>query len=125
MTFPHTEYLIFDLDLPMEKEHLYRFTHFHTLSMKKDLDLSFEHIIGCIDLSRITNFVQGESKTEQSGNEFVRILHGLPHLRSLFLSISTLIFLFDRHWPQIIDLNMKSDSFDPYKCLSSTKINAF
>jgi hypothetical protein len=124
MTSLHTEYLIFDFDLPMQKEHLSRFTHVHTLSVKEDLDLSFKYIINCIDLSRLTSFVQGESKKEQSGNEFVRILHSLPHLRSLCLYISTLILLFDRHWPKIIDLNMKSDSFDRYKCLSSTKINA-
>jgi hypothetical protein len=124
MMFPHNEYLFFDIHSPMQKKHLYRFIHAHTLIVEEDLDLSFKYIISYIDLSRLTSFVQGESKKEQSGNEFVRILHSLPHLRSLCLNISTLILLFDRHWPKIIDLNMKSDSFDPYKCLSSTKINA-
>jgi hypothetical protein len=61
----------------------------------------------------------------KSGNEFIGILHSLPHLRSLCLSISTLILLLDRHWPQIIDINMKNDFPRPYQCLSSTEIDAF
>jgi hypothetical protein len=124
VTFPHTKYLVFDYRLPILKEHLCRCTHVHTLSMEDHLDLSLEYIISCIDLSRITRFVQGKSEIEQPSNEFIRILHSLPHLRSLCLHISTLILLFDRHWPQITDLNMKSNSFNSYKCLSSIEIDA-
>ncbi|CAF1414533.1 unnamed protein product [Rotaria sordida] len=125
-TFPHTQYLIFDWNLPMQKEHLCRFTHIYTLLMEDNLDLSFKFINSCIDLSRITSFVQGRSEKEQSRNEFVHILHILPHLRSLCLNISTLVLLFDRHWPQIIDLNMKINTFDSSsKYLSSAEIDAF
>ena len=67
--------------------------------------------------------MQGESETEQLSNRFVRILHNLPCLRSLVLYISTLILLFDQHWPQIINLNMKSNSFHSSKCLSSIEID--
>jgi hypothetical protein len=124
VTFPYTGYLIFDRNLPMPKEHVCRFTHAHALATDGDLNLSLKYIISCIDLSRITSLTQGGPKTEQSGNEFIGI-HSLPHLRSLCLNISTLIFLLDRHWPQIIDLNMKNDSPHPYQCLSSTEIDAF
>ncbi len=124
MTYPHNEYLFFDYHLPMQEEHLGRFTHAHTLLVKSDLSMSLESIIRCIDLSRIIHFLQGDSEKEEASNEFVRILHSLPHLRSLCLNISTLILLFDRHWPQITNLNMKSSSFDEYRCLSSTRINA-
>src|SRR5690349_14125359 len=94
------------------------------INSRKKFDLSFQYILRCIDLSGITSFVQGKSETEQSSNEFVKILHSLPHLRSLCLNISTLILLFNRHWPQIIDLNMKSNSFHSSTLLSSTKIDA-
>jgi hypothetical protein len=125
ITFPHSKSLFFDWNSPMQKEHLCRFTHAHKLIVEGDLGMSLEYIIRCIDLSRITSFIQGKSEIEQSSDEFVHILHSLPHLRSLCLNISTLILLFDRHWPKIINLNMKRNSFDPCKCLSSTKINAF
>ncbi|CAF3092553.1 unnamed protein product [Rotaria sp. Silwood2] len=123
-TFPHTKYLFFNTELPMSETHLRRFTHANTLIIEKDLNISLEYIVRYSNLSRITSFIQGESEIAQSSTEFVRILHSLPHLCSLCLHISTLILLFDRHWPQIIDLNMKSDSRGPCKRLSSNEIDA-
>ncbi|CAF0935104.1 unnamed protein product [Rotaria sordida] len=123
-TYPHTKYLFFDIQSPMSQAHLRRFTHAHTLIVESDFDISFKNIITCIDLSRITSFVQGKLETKQSNNEFVRILHNLPHLRSLCLHTSTLILFFNRHWPQILDLNMKIDSLRPFKRLSSNEIDA-
>jgi hypothetical protein len=125
MTFPYTQYLIFGYDLPMPKEHLRRFTHIHTLIVENNLDLSFEYIISCIDLSNITIFLEGNPEKEQLNLEFVRILHSLPHLRSICLNISTVNLLFDRHWPKIINLNMKTNMFNASKYLSSIEIDAF
>jgi hypothetical protein len=124
MTFPHTKYLLFDCYVPIPKEHLHRFAHACKLIMKNDLNISFKYITSCIDLSRITSFTQVESKIEHSSSEFVQILHSLPCLRSLCLNISTLILLFDRHWPQIIELDIKNN-VDSSKWLSSTEIDAF
>ncbi|CAF3307220.1 unnamed protein product [Rotaria sp. Silwood2] len=120
----HTKYLVFNIELPMSEVHLRRFTHAHTLIVEKDLNISLEYIDRYINLSRITCFIQGESETTQTNSEFVRILHNLPHLRSICLHISTLILLFDRHWPQIIALNMKYDSHGRFKQLSSNEIDA-
>ncbi|CAF2757505.1 unnamed protein product [Rotaria sp. Silwood2] len=125
MTFPYNQYLVFGYDLPMQKDHVRRFTHIHTLIVENNLDLSFEYIISHVDLSRITSFVQGNPEKEQSNHEFVRLLHRLPHLRSLCLNISTVNLFFDRHWPKIIDLNMKSHMLDTSKYLSSIEIDAF
>jgi hypothetical protein len=125
MTFPYTQYLIFSYNLPMPKEHVRRFTHIHALIAENNLDLSFEYIISCIDLSNITIFLEGNPEKEQLNHEFVRILHSLPHLRCLCLNISTVNLLFDRHWPKIINLDMKTNMFNASKYLSSIEINAF
>ncbi|CAF2837378.1 unnamed protein product [Rotaria sp. Silwood2] len=123
-TCPHTKYLFFDTQLPIPEAHLRRFTHADTLIVERDLDISLKFITTCIDLSRITRFAQGKSETEQSNKEFVRILHCLPHLGSLCLHTSTLVLFFNRHWPQIIDLNMKVDLLGSFKRLLSNEIDA-
>ncbi|CAF3764171.1 unnamed protein product [Rotaria sp. Silwood1] len=67
--------------------------------------------------------MQGRWKTKRSNNEFVRTLHSLPCLRSLVLNVSTVVLLFDQHWPQIIDLNIRNNCIVSPKSLSSIEID--
>ncbi|CAF1145848.1 unnamed protein product [Rotaria sordida] len=123
-TYPHTEYLFVNAELLMPKAYLHRFTHVRTLYVARNLDISLGYIITCIDLSRITSFVESDSETKQSSNECVRILNSLSHLRSLTLHSSTLVLFFNRHWPQITDLDITRNLLGPYKRLSSNEIDA-
>ncbi|CAF1156845.1 unnamed protein product [Rotaria sordida] len=123
-TYPYAKNLFFNTELSMPEIYLRRMTYADTLIIENNFNNSLEYITSFIDLSRITNFIQRGLETKVLNNKFVEILYNLPHLRSLGLYFSTLISLFDRHWPRIINLNMNFDPDDQIESLSSKQIDA-
>ena len=118
-TFSHSRYLFHDCRLAIQKTFLSRFTHVFTLIVDGNPNIDLEYITTCWVLSYITKFLYSESVLEMSNNRFVQILHTVPSLRYLYL----LVLLFDRYWPQIVHLNMKSTFYLSHKSLRSTEID--
>ncbi|CAF1268791.1 unnamed protein product [Rotaria sordida] len=102
-----------------------RFTRLDYLALEQNLNTVFEHIATRLDLSYITNFSFNQSDIETPSNDFVRILHSLPQLRSLRLPVSILHVLFDRKWSKIIDLDIMSNYRFPSEPLISIQIDSF
>ncbi|CAF1478092.1 unnamed protein product [Rotaria sp. Silwood1] len=102
-----------------------RFTRLDHLVIEENLNTVFEYIATRLDLSYITSFSYNRSDNETPSNDFLRILHNLPQLRSLSLTVSTLLFLFDRKWPKIVNLNIMSSYPFPSEPLISVQIDSF
>ncbi|CAF1172584.1 unnamed protein product [Rotaria sp. Silwood1] len=102
-----------------------RFTRLDHLVIEENLNTVFEYIATRLDLSYITSFSYNRSDNETPSNDFLRVLHNLPQLRSLSLPVSTLLFLFYRKWPKIVNLNIMSNYPFPSEPLISVQIDSF
>ncbi|CAF1356614.1 unnamed protein product [Rotaria sordida] len=123
-TFPHVNYLSINNISEIDDVLWTQFTRLNHLVIEQNLNTVFEYIATRLDLSHLTSFSCNRADIEIPINDFVRILHSLPQLRSLSLPISILLFLFDRKWPRIVDLNITSPYPFPFVPLISIQIDS-